>query len=132
MQESSSKPHVVLLSEVGQRNNFFIKTAIGDDIKTDVSTSTATTSDTEVEKQETRFTTVSFEGLGYGQLKAQVPPQEELAINTILYLRTEQGLVPAAQVSYLEKDTGSTFTNIYAQLLIAPFELYKVRISGAQ
>jgi hypothetical protein len=49
-----------------------------------------------------------------------------------LYARTEQGLVPAARVSYLEKDTGSTFTNIYAQLLVPPFDIYKVYIGDIQ
>lgn len=138
-QASSSKPEVILLSEVGQKNNMFVKTVIRNVVAvSDTATTTSgeaatsTPEDTQPQKPEAGFTSVVFEGYGYGQLKAQVPPQEELELNTILYIRTENGLVPAARVSYLEKDTGSTFTNIYAQLLVPPFQLYKVRIGDVQ
>jgi hypothetical protein len=137
---------VILLSEAGQKNIFFIKSDVAQNTRKDVdvsvsSTTIATTTSTSSNSSDVEATnntsvpgliTVSFEGLGYGQLKAQVPPQEVLDINTLLYFRTEQGLVPVARVSYTEKDSGSTFTNIYAQLLVAPFELYKVRIANTE
>lgn len=134
---SSSRPYVVLLSEVGQKHNLFIKNVsqtILDTVPSDTEESTTTMSTSSQhnvnEDIATKFSTAVFEGFGYGQMRAQVPPQEEIAVDTILYIRTEYGLTPAARVSYIEKDTGSTFTNIYAQLLVAPFQLYKVRIGG--
>jgi hypothetical protein len=115
---SSTHPYIVLLSEVGQKNTLFAKDK--KDISETVLDATSTHTDA--------FSSAIFEGFGYGQMRAQVPPQEEIAIDTVLYARTEQGLIPAAQVSYIEKDTGSTFTNMYAQILVPPFQLYKVRI----
>lgn len=116
---SSSRPYVVLLSEVGQKHSLFVK-ATGEEVSETVSDATTTHKDT--------FSGAIFEGFGYGQVRAQVPPQEQIDVDTILYARTEHGLIPAARVSYIEKDAGSTFTNIYAQILVPPFQLYKVRI----
>ncbi len=130
---SSTKPYVALLSEVGQKNNLFIREV--EQTEQPVSTSTdatGTASQIIPGTKETMFVSAVFEGFGYGQLRAQVPPQQHVDIDTILYARTEQGLMPAARVSYVEKDTASTFTNIYAQLLVPPFEIYKVYVDDMQ
>jgi hypothetical protein len=74
------------------------------------------------------YISASFEGLGYGQLLAKVPPQIQVPVDTILYARTQSGLKPAGRVTYVEKDTGSTFTNVYAQILTPPYALYKIKI----
>lgn len=136
--QEDNTPQVILLSEVGQRNHLFIKGYVSQ--KTTESTvEPSTSSDVGVDSDTSSSTvstttsvfnlgTVLFEGFGYGQLRAQVPPQEEIPVDTVLYMRTVTGLVPVAQVNHIEKDSGSTFTNIYAQLLVAPFELYKIRI----
>ncbi len=116
---SSSEPQVILFSDSGQRHNLFLE-----DVADDMSAATTSSS-------SDLFTTAVFEGFGYGQMKAQVPPQEAIPVDTLLYVRTELGLAPVARVSYVEKDTGSTFTNIYAQLLVAPFQIYKVRIGDS-
>ena len=125
---SSSRPYVVLLSDVGQKHNLFLEDATKDIFETETLGTTSSSTPISSPEEEGAFSTAVFEGFGYGQMRAQVPPQEEIAIDTILYARTERGLAPAARVSYVEKDTGSTFTNIYAQLLVAPFQIYKVRI----
>lgn len=132
---TSSKPHVILLSEVGQKNNLFVKNAQPVPLH-DVSVATGTSVGSSTEETletdtTTEFTSALFEGFGYGQLRAQVPPQQRLEVGTLLYARTTHGLAQAARVSFVEKDTGSTFTNIHAQLLVPPFYIYKVYIEDA-
>jgi hypothetical protein len=124
-QSSSTKPEIILFSEAGQRNSLFV-------VDLNASSSSGDSEEATSSNNVSEFTTAVFEGFGYGQLRAQVPPHENIAIHTLLYIRTEKGLVPVARVNHVEKDTGSTFINIYAQLLVAPFELYKVHIVDSQ
>lgn len=136
---ASNTPRVVLFSEVGIKNNFFFKNSILGDVEiesqkietsttTSVSTAVATTTSLPIVPD---YTSIVFEGLGYGQMLAQVPPQVHVEVGTVIYARTVQGLKPAGRVSYVEADNGSTFTNIYAQVLTPPYALYKVRVADS-
>jgi hypothetical protein len=146
---TSSTPEVVLFSEVGFKNNLFIEnTAESVSFDTPATTTevldiTGTSSTEQHGGDDTAhatqtishvthvdgYSSVIFEGLGYGQMIAKVPPQMEIPVGTVLYARTPNGLQPAGKVSYVETDTGSTFTNIYAQILTAPYAIYKVKLT---
>lgn len=139
----SSTSEIVLFSDVGFKNSFFFKnTSLGNgqmedqdiDMKIDELSDATTSSTTIVATTDTssvtipNYTSIVFEGLGYGQMLAKVPPQVTIEVGTTVYARTQNGLEPVARVSYVETDNGSTFTNIYTQILTPPYALYKVRI----
>ncbi|MES2622893.1 MAG: hypothetical protein V4576_00625 [Patescibacteria group bacterium] len=143
---TSSTPQVVLFSEVGFKNNLFLKDSAntipfdaaatnttilnaGDTASTTTTTVNSTTSEVVQIAHVNGYSSIIFEGLGYGQMLAKVPPQVEIPVGTILYARTQSGLKPAGRVSYIETDTGSTFTNVYAQILTAPYAIYKVKLT---
>lgn len=136
---STTKKQITLLSDFGQKNVLFINNAKTVNVTADVDSEESQEDKTEVvldsENLDTKddvFVSAVFEGFGYGQMRAQIPPQQNIDVDTILYARTEKGFIPAARVSYTEKDDVSTFTNIYAQLLVAPFNIYKVYIENIE
>ncbi len=69
-----------------------------------------------------------FEGIGYGQLMAKIPPEIKIKKDSKLYIRTIDGLKPVANIIDINDDNSSTFTIVNAQLLTPPQNLYKVLI----
>lgn len=133
---ASNTPRIILFSEVGFKNNFFFKnSAFGDVLIEGQQIVTSTTSTSTVSTTTATapiladYTSIVFEGLGYGQMLAKVPPQVTIEVGTVVYVRTLDGLKPVGKVSYVEIDNGSTFTNIYAQILTPPYALYKIRVA---
>jgi hypothetical protein len=133
--------NIKLFSNSGFKNNFLIEQ--GDMINKTVETpviieatsteSEATTSDivnkTEVIKEADRFyESYVFEGLGYGQLMAKVPPGIDIKKDSSVYIRTLDGLKPIAKIINVDKDNKSTFTIVNAQLIVSPQNIYKVII----
>lgn len=139
---SSSTINIKLFSDAGFKNNFLIeqenvvkidKTEL--DIKTDLSTTTSTSTGTEtgnqtsseiVSENNITYQSYLFEGLGYGQLIAKVPPKTEVRKDTFIYIRTVDGLKPVAKIINIDEDNKSTFTIVYAQLIVSPQNIYKV------
>lgn len=141
----SSTPEILLFSEVGLKHNFFFKNSslgdaqmedqdismVVDEFNVATTSASSSTVSTTTESQVVgvpNYTSIVFEGLGYGQMLAKVPPQVKIDVGTTVYARTQNGLIPVALVSFVETDTGSTFTNIYSQILVPPYALYKVKI----
>ena len=67
-----------------------------------------------------------FEGLGYGQMIAKLPPKTKVKKDSFLYIRTTDGLKPVGKIINIDEDNKSTFTIINAQLIISPQNIYKV------
>ncbi len=138
---ASNTPRVVLFSQVGLKNNFFFKNStLGESVIQDqvidapiIDENGTTSTSTPVMLAKTQsvpsYTSIVFEGLGYGQMLAKVPPQVTIEVGTMVYSRTLSGLQPVGRVSYVETDSGSTFTNVYAQILTPPYAIYKVNIA---
>lgn len=144
---ASSSARMVLFSSVGFKNSFFFKNSavvngvlenqsVENEEDTVIVDENATTSSstkpTSIRVQNVivpDYTSIVFEGLGYGQMLAKVPPQVTIEVGTVIYTRTSNGLQPVGKVSFVEVDNGSTFTNIYAQILTPPYAIYKVRVA---
>lgn len=144
-ENSSSTINIRLFSDSGFKNNFLIEkenisnisnalnTSISDnsldlnpDNTSDTELSTTSTSTKKVVENNSLHQSYLFEGLGYGQLIAKVPPKTEVKIDSFIYIRTVDGLKPVAKIINVDEDNKSTFTIIYAQLLISPQNIYKV------
>jgi hypothetical protein len=142
---SSSTINIKLFSDSGFKNNFLIEqekiieldnTVLndGNNKKSDISTTTNSTSTIDttdeankvVKENNTAYQSYLFEGLGYGQLIAKVPPKTEVKKDTFIYTRTVDGLKPIAKIINVDEDNKSTFTIIYAQLIVSPQNIYKV------
>ena len=65
-------------------------------------------------------------------MQARVPPQTDISAGTVIYARTTEGLTPVGKITHIEKDNGSTFTILFAQILTPPYAIYKVKISNIQ
>jgi len=136
-ENSSSTIRIKLFSDAGFKNNFLIEqsgaVATGPEVPAgDMSTTTSSTTDileveTEVVKEANKtYQSYVFEGLGYGQLIAKVPPKTVVAIDSYVYVRTVDGLKPFAKIINVDEDNKSTFTIVYAQLIVSPQNMYKV------
>ena len=133
---SSSTINIKLFSSAGFKNNFLIEQEnILNDVQisttTDISTSTSTTTETkkEVVKDSNHiYQSYVFEGLGYGQLMTKIPTKTEVKKDSLVYIRTVDGLRPIAQIIDINEDNKSTFTVIGAQLIVSPQNIYKVII----
>ncbi|MBC7981642.1 hypothetical protein H7X65_01045 [Candidatus Parcubacteria bacterium] len=135
MGSSSSTVHVKLFSDAGFKNNFLIEqdapvveTPV---VPVDLGTTTSTTTGTEaplevVQEKNQTYQSYVFEGLGYGQLIAKVPPKTVVKKDTYVYIRTVDGLKAFAKIINVDEDNKSTFTIIYAQLIVSPQNIYKV------
>lgn len=132
---SSSTAHVKLFSDAGFKNNFLIEQDAAQvetpvapvDAGTTTSSSTGDTSEPEVIKEaDQTYQSYVFEGLGYGQLIAKVPPKTVVKKDSYVYIRTVDGLKPFAKIINVDEDNKSTFTIIYAQLIVSPQNIYKV------
>lgn len=142
MGNSPSTVNIRLFSNSGFKNNFLIEQ--GDltikpveipvvEEATSTESEATTSSDvvikTEVVKEADKFyQSYVFEGLGYGQLIAKVPPGIDIKKDSSVYIRTVDGLKSIAKIVTVDKDNKSTFTIIYAQLIISPQNIYKVII----
>lgn len=132
---STSTFGVVLFSDSGLKGNFFTLSESFIDMSEvaqvsasgteagDVSTTTSAPA-----VQKTGAQPIAFEGVGYGQLLAKIPPQTKIESGTKIFVSTPDGLKPVALISHVEPDSGSSFTLVYAQLLIPPTHIYKVRL----
>ncbi len=132
---SSSTLYVKLFSDPGFKNDLLIEQnniiSSPEDINTTNSTTSSTTTEinTKIIKEEnTTYKSYLFEGMGYGQLIAKVPPRTEIKKDSYVYIRTIEGLKPIAKIISVNEDNQSTFTVIYAQLIVAPQNIYKVLI----
>lgn len=142
---SSSTINIKLFSDAGFKNNFLIEqenvvkideTELGTTKEINLAESTsATSTSTEVSTQlsgevvnenNKTYQSYLFEGLGYGQIIAKVPPKTEVKKGTYVYTRTVDGLKPIAKIINIDEDNKSTFTIIYAQLIVSPQNIYKV------
>ncbi len=141
---SSSTINIKLFSDSGFKNNFLIEQENIIDFATDslatdnlnksidISTTSAILNDIPGQVEETvtenntNYQSYIFEGLGYGQLIAKVPPKTEVKKDTFIYMRTLDGLKPIAKIVNIDEDNKSTFTIIYAQLIVSPQNIYKV------
>lgn len=140
---------IKLFSDPGFKNNFFIRNSKQLPVSTssldlvqsveNASTSTATstgatsTSSSVGTGKSNKLGSVIFEGSGYGEIIAKLPPQQyEVRVGDVVYMQTVKGPKPVAHISRIAEDssTGSTFTTIYAQLLTSPQSLYKVKVFG--
>ncbi len=130
---SSSTIRIKLFSDAGFKNNFLIEQehAVETPVEPVEEPASTTSSTTPVQSnviQEANHTYQSyvFEGLGYGQLVAKVPPKTEVKKDTFVYVRTVGGLKPFAKIINVDEDNKSTFTIVYAQLIVSPQNVYKV------
>jgi hypothetical protein len=125
---TESTINIKLFSDSDFKNNFLIEQ--GNVVELDQSDSSATTStstQTEViSENNNTYQSYLFEGLGYGQLIAKVPPKTEVKKDTFVYIRTVEGLKPIAKIINIDEDNKSTFTILYAQLIVSPQNIYKV------
>ncbi len=129
--------YIKLFSDPEFKNNFFIKvkekTQKSIVAETENASSSPATTTEVVQVEHTSFQSTVFTGSGYGELVAKLPPQEgNIKEGDLVYVQTTQGLKPFAVVSRItdENSSGSTFTFVYAQLLVSPQKLYKVKVLG--
>lgn len=146
-ENSSSTIGIKLFSDPGFKNSFLIAYDLEDkdnnilenSTTTDSininnsSTSLASSSDsfkkpTIIKHENNFYQSYVFEGIGYGQLIARIPPEIKVKKDSKLYIRTVDGLKPVANIVDINEDNNSTFTIINAQMLISPQNLYKVLI----
>jgi hypothetical protein len=141
-ENSPSTVNIKLFSDAGFKNNFLIEQndvtvapinidtpVVAEATTTDLGTTTADVIKTEVVKEADKFyQSYVFEGLGYGQLIAKVPPGTDFKKDSSVYIRTVDGLKPIAKIINVDKDNKSTFTIIHAQLIVSPQNIYKVII----
>ncbi len=123
---STSTFDVMLFSDAGFKGNFFIKNELSINNSTDQPASSTDVVPPVVHKVETQ--SISFEGVGYGQLMAKIPPQTKIETGTHILTATPDGLEPVAEISHVEPDSGSSFTLVYAQLLVPPVHIYKIKL----
>lgn len=130
---SSSTINIKLFSDAGFKNNFLVEQenlVEVDTVNIEESVSVATTSTSTkaevVNENNKTYQSYLFEGLGYGQLIAKVPPKTEVKKDTFIYVRTIDGLKPIAKIINVDEDNKSTFTIVYAQLIVSPQNIYKV------
>ncbi len=144
MENSSSTIRIKLFSDAGFKNNFLIEQ--GDIVEPDANAIVDTTDDSEflsttsttteditdipeteiVQENDSTYQSYVFEGLGYGQLIARVPPKTEVKKDTLIYVKTLDGLKPVAKIINVDEDNKSTFTIVSAQLIVSPQNLYKI------
>lgn len=133
---SSSTFEVVLFSDSGYKGNFFTmnesfidisKAQLTTEEELSLGTTSSSTSSTTTRKAGTQA--IAFEGVGYGQMLAKIPPQTKIENGTQIFAATPHGLKAVAEISHIEPDKGSAFTLVYAQLLVPPTHIYKVRLS---
>jgi hypothetical protein len=148
-ENSSSTIGIKLFSDSGFKNNLLIEekdviqapvdasTSTSIDSSMSSSTSISTTSVMSLDSKSkaqtgvkiqnlNKFQSFLFEGLGYGQLVAKIPPKTDIKKDSYLYVKTLDGLEPVAQIVSVDEDNSSTFTIVYAQLITSPANLYKV------
>jgi hypothetical protein len=135
-ENSSSTINIKLFSDAGFKNNFLVEQDNVVDFASDVdltassSLSDATTTSVvlgvSVKESNKNYQSYVFEGLGYGQLVAKVPPKTIVKKDSYVYVRTVDGLKPFAKIINVDEDNKSTFTIIYAQLIVSPQNVYKV------
>lgn len=124
---SSSKMHIKLFSDAGFKNNFLIEQDVAA-VVSDTATTSSSSEPTVVKEANHTYQSYVFEGLGYGQLVAKVPPKTVVKRDSSIYIRTVEGLKPIGQIIDVDEDNKSTFTIIHAQLMISPQNIYKVII----
>lgn len=131
---SSSTVYIRLFSDPGFKNDLLIESkenVSADDIE-DISATTSTSTDVSeskiIKEENITYKSYLFEGMGYGQMIAKVPPRTEVIKGSYVYIRTVDGLKPIAKIINVNEDNQSTFTIIYAQLIVAPQNVYKVLI----
>lgn len=130
---SSSTIRVKLFSDAGFKNNFLIEqegmiqeVPIKQEETASTTSSTTPAQSNVVKDANHTYQSFVFEGLGYGQLIAKVPPKTQVAKDTFVYVRTMDGLQPFAKIINVDEDNKSTFTIVYAQLIVSPQNVYKV------
>ena len=130
---SSSTINIKLFSDAGFKNNFLIEqegavqeALVEPEVSASTTSSTTPTQTTVVQEANKTYQSFVFEGLGYGQLVAKVPPKTQVAKDTFVYVRTIDGLQPFAKIINVDEDNKSTFTIVYAQLIVSPQNVYKV------
>lgn len=144
-----------LFSDPGFKNNFYLKSttvatvpvptsSTSTPTSTPVATSTESSAEGSTTSEEIATPTVPalpasspslspalFEGSGYGEIVAKLPPQtKDIEVGDLVYVQTLHGPKSIARISRVAEDTtsGSTFTTIFAQLLVSPQSLYKVKV----
>lgn len=144
---SSSTFKIRLFSDSGFKNNFLIQQEnilennnkdneistttndISSSTNSEISSSTdlKNTNKTEIFiDKNTTYQSYIFEGLGYGQMIAKLPPEIKIKKDSFLYIRTINGLKPIAKIVNVDEDNNTTFTIINAQLIVAPQNIYKI------
>lgn len=135
---STSTFEVVLFSDSDYKGNFFIENTQSfadesEDTEVETVSTSSTPSTTTVPAIKiAKMQTIAFVGVGYGQMLAKIPPQTTIEIGTQLFASTPDGLKATAQVTHVEPDAGSAFTLVYAQLLVPPTHIYKIRTTQSQ
>ncbi len=125
---SSSTVNIRLFSDPGLKTDLLIQQNDAVESDNNNSTTSASTTSTVMKEQNITYKSYVFEGMGYGQLTAKVPPRTEIQKGGYVYIRTINGLKPVAQIINIDEDNKSTFTIIYAQLIVSPQNIYKVLI----
>lgn len=136
-ENSSSTINIRLFSDAGFKNNFLIEQVSSvlpkdeslnqEETVSSSSTIYATTTISEIVQVSNKsYQSYVFEGLGYGQIVAKVPPKTVVKNDSYIFERTIDGLKPFAKIINVDEDNKSTFTIIYAQLITSPQNVYKV------
>jgi hypothetical protein len=140
-----------LFSDAGFKNSFYIYEEVTKDLPPlvpaeDVETPDDTGSSTD-DNDETQLAIATsartktandgslkpalFEGSGYGEIIAKLPPQsKDVKVGDTVYVQTVDGPKAVAEISQVSEDisSGSTFTIVRAQLLVSPQGIYRVKM----
>lgn len=124
---------ISLFSNPGFKHHFFIQTEDSESVEiVDLTTSVSTSSDeVNTPSHKNPLAAVLFEGAGYGEITAKLPPQTSgLTVGGMVYIQTTKGPKPVAHISRISTDvsSGSTFTIVNAQLLVAPQSIFKMKV----
>lgn len=129
---SSSTINIRLFSDPGFKSDLLIASQdseVVDQVEQgSIDNSTTSTSTVTVKEANILYKSYVFEGMGYGQMIAKIPPRTEVKKDSYVYIRTLDGLKPIAKIININEDNQSTFTVVYAQLIVSPQNIYKVKI----
>lgn len=121
-----------LYSDPGFKNNLFIykNNLVADDVSDTVEIPTASSTNTKDTTELKGLKAVLFEGSGYGEIIAKLPPQDTyIKVGDVVYTQTIYGPRAVAEISQVSEDasSGSTFIVVSAQLLVPPQTIYRVK-----
>jgi len=129
---SSSTVNIRLFSDPGFKSDLLIASEDNEVVnqaeQDSIDNSTTSTSTVTVKEADVLYKSYVFEGMGYGQMIAKIPPRTEVKKDSYVYIRTVDGLKPIAKIININEDNQSTFTVVYAQLIVSPQNIYKVKI----